>query len=463
MNLLEENLKVVNVGMSAFRDSLLSQNIETVDVNWKPPCGGDIKLINAVKTIRSKNDVDAANKTASGKITDSKIYLTGIGRAIDVIPGMREGLILHAGPPVEWKNMINVMREAAACAVIYEKLAFNKEEAFSLIEEGGVEFASSGDYDAASIGAGVISASTPVWVVENTAFGNKAYCPVNEGNGSALASGAIAQETIEQLCFIRDKFMPAMRKCFDEKIDLSEIISSSLLMGDELHLNTKAASALFFTRIAPLMAKAGMEKEDLCEALLFLSKNEKLFLNIILAGAKAVLGSAKNVEGSTIITAFSSNGFEIGIKISGLKDRWFTTSAGYVSGIYLDGFAEKDAAHYMGDDALIDMISLGAVSVCASSAVTKLIGIPVNETVNYSREMYDICEDVNNLFTIPALDFDCAPSGFDLLKIVELGISPVINAEIIGKIPGTGVIGYGLMRPKVSIFEKIVLTIAEKE
>lgn len=462
MNLLEENLKVVNVGMSAFRESLLLQNIETVDVNWRPPCGGDIKLINAVKIIRSKNDVDGANKNAAGKITGSKIYLTGIGRAIDVIPGMHQGLILHAGPPVEWKNMAPVLREAIACAVIYEKLAFNKEEAFSLIERGEIEFASNDDYNAAGAIAGIISASMPVWVVENDAFGNKAYSPVNEGANLSLASGASTQETIERLCFMRDKFMPAMQKCFDEKIDLLKIISSSLLMGDELHLNTKAASALFFMHVAPLMAKADIEKEDLCKALLFARENEKLFLNIILAGAKAVLGAAQNVEGSTIITAFSSNGHEIGIKISGLKNRWFTASAGYVLGVYLDGFAEKDAAHYMGDEALIDMISLGAVSVCASSGVTKLIGIPVNEAVNYSREMYDICEDKNALFTIPALDFDCAPSGFDLLKIVELGISPVINAEIIGKTPGVGVIGYGMMRPKVSIFEKIVLTIAEQ-
>lgn len=462
MNIIKEDLKVINVGISAFRDSLLSQNVETVDVNWKPPCGGDIKLINAVKIVRSKNDVDAANKNAAEKITQSRSYLAGIEKAVDVIPGMHPNLILHSGPPLEWKNMTSVMREAACAAVIYERLAFNKEEALKLIETGEIEFASANNYNAVSTISGVISASMPVWVVENQTYGNIAYSPVNEGTDKTLASGSCSQETIERLFFIRDKFMPVLQKSLTEKIDLIEIMASSIYMGDELHINTKAATALFFQKIAPLIAKADVLKNDLYEVFSFISANEKFFLNLALAAAKAALCAAEGIEGSTIITAISSNGFEAGIKISGLKGRWFTSSAGYVKGVYLDDFSEIQAGHYIGDESIIDMFSLGAVSISASSAVTKLIGIPLGEAVNYSREMYDICETKNSAFKIPALDFESVPAGFDILKIVELSTSPVINAEINAKTPGVGRIGFGIFRPKLSAFEKIVLTLAEK-
>lgn len=42
--LLEKPLKVINIGLEIFFDSLSTQSVEAVQVDWKPPAGGDERL-----------------------------------------------------------------------------------------------------------------------------------------------------------------------------------------------------------------------------------------------------------------------------------------------------------------------------------------------------------------------------------------------------------------------------------
>ena len=44
--ILNERLKVVNIGVSTFADDLRSQGVEVVHVDWKPPAGGDLEMAN---------------------------------------------------------------------------------------------------------------------------------------------------------------------------------------------------------------------------------------------------------------------------------------------------------------------------------------------------------------------------------------------------------------------------------
>lgn len=44
-NILTEELKVVNIGISTFADDLRSQNVDVVHVDWKPPAGGDVEML----------------------------------------------------------------------------------------------------------------------------------------------------------------------------------------------------------------------------------------------------------------------------------------------------------------------------------------------------------------------------------------------------------------------------------
>lgn len=43
--LLENGPKVINIGVQDFADSLQIQGLEVIQVNWIPPAGGDLEMI----------------------------------------------------------------------------------------------------------------------------------------------------------------------------------------------------------------------------------------------------------------------------------------------------------------------------------------------------------------------------------------------------------------------------------
>ncbi len=92
--------------------------------------------------------------------------------------------------------------------------------------------------------AGTISSSMPVWVVENRAFGNRAFCRQVEGRQQF---GDFSEPALEGLRLWRDVWSPSLRKGLLRMggLPLKPIIAKALQMGDELHNRSVAASSLF--------------------------------------------------------------------------------------------------------------------------------------------------------------------------------------------------------------------------
>ncbi len=51
--ILNERLKVVNIGVSTFADDLRSQDVEVVHVDWRPPAGGDVEMLRLLEKLGS--------------------------------------------------------------------------------------------------------------------------------------------------------------------------------------------------------------------------------------------------------------------------------------------------------------------------------------------------------------------------------------------------------------------------
>ena len=51
--ILSQKLKIVNIGISTFGDDLRSQDVEVVDVDWKPPAGGDVEMSRLLERLGS--------------------------------------------------------------------------------------------------------------------------------------------------------------------------------------------------------------------------------------------------------------------------------------------------------------------------------------------------------------------------------------------------------------------------
>jgi hypothetical protein len=405
-------------------------------------------------------DIDQANRTAVERMMAARPVLQGVATARDVIPGLTDGLLLHAGPPIEWERASGPLRGAVIGALLFEGLAGDEAGAAALVERGEVRLEPCHHHAAVGPMAGVISPSMRVYVVEDAVHGHRTFSNLNEGYGKVLRYGAFSEEVLAKLRWMNDVLAPALAGALDRLggIDLRTLIAEALHMGDEGHNRNKAGSLLFLKLLAPALARMNPEPEILS----FLGDNPLSVLNPVMAGCKAMADAAHGVEGSTIVSAMARNGTDFGIRVSGLGDRWFTAPAQVPDGLYFPGFSSADANPDIGDSTITETAGIGAFAMAAAPAIVTFIGGTPKDALNASLEMYEIAAAEHDQFTIPALGFRGTPVGIDLRRVVELGITPRVNTGIAHRQAGVGQVGAGLVRPPMEIFEEALVAFAER-
>ncbi|MEM7537687.1 MAG: DUF1116 domain-containing protein [Chloroflexota bacterium] len=412
---------------------------------------------------------EQANQTAVTRMMEARPILTDVQTARDVIPGMHDNLLLHAGPPITWAASSGPMRGAITGALIFEGLASSEAEAEALVTSGEIELAPCHQHQSVGPMAGVTSASMKVYVVENVTHGNVAYSNLNEGYGKVLRYGAYSEEVIAKLHWMNDTLGTILAEALamniqetGSGIDIRALLAESLHMGDEGHNRNKAGSILYTTRLAPLIAKTSASDADKSAVLAALGENALSVLNPVMAACKAMCDAGHGVEGSTIMTVMARNGTEVGIRVSGLGDQWFTGPVGQPDGLYFPGFTAEDANGDIGDSTITETAGIGAFAMASAPAIVTFISGTPQDALNATLEMYEITTAEHSHFTIPALNFRGTPVGVDIRKVVELGITPRINTGIAHKEAGVGQVGAGLVRPPMSAFEDALVAYAEQ-
>lgn len=409
------------------------------------------------------SNIDQQNETAVERMMAARPILTGVATARDVIPGMKDNLLLHAGPPIGWDRMSGPLRGAVIGALILEGLAEDEATAVTMVERGEIEFAPCHHHNTVGPMAGVTSASMKVYVIENITHGNKAFSNLNEGYGKVLRYGAFSQEVIAKLRWMNEEMGPLLAEAIaaSEGIDIRALLAEALHMGDEGHNRNKAGSLLFLKHLAPMIA--GVAKDTVLEAgvLEFLGENALSVLNPVMAACKAMADAAHGVDGSTIVTTMARNGTDFGIRVSGLGDRWFTAPADIPDGLYFSGFSSADANADIGDSTITETAGIGAFAMAAAPAIVTFVSGTPQDALNATLEMYEITVAEHTHFSIPVLEFRGTPTGIDIRKVVELNITPRVNTGIAHKEPGIGQVGAGLVRPPMAIFEQALVAYAE--
>jgi hypothetical protein len=410
-------------------------------------------------------DIDNANTTAVNRLMEARPILKSVNTARDVIPGMKDNLFLHAGPPIEWERMSGPLRGAVIGAMLFEGLAKSETEATAMVERGEVEFDACHHHGTVGPMAGVTSASMKVYVVENAEHGNKAFSNLNEGYGKVLRYGAYSEDVLKKLHWMNDVLGTALADALAESngLDLRALIAEALHMGDEGHNRNKAGSLIYLKLISPLIAKVVKDDAMEAEILQFIGDNALSVLNPVMAACKAMTDAAHGVEGSTIVTTMARNGTDFGIRVSGLgEEQWFTAPAEIPVGLFFSGFSQEDANPDIGDSAITETAGIGGFAMATAPAIVTFVGGTPKDALNATLEMYEITFAESKYFTMPALDFRGTPTGIDLRKVVELGITPRINTGIAHKNAGVGQVGAGLVRPPLKIFEEALVAFAEK-
>jgi hypothetical protein len=405
--------------------------------------------------------IEAANAEAVKRIHAGDPVLVDIAPAGEVIPGLRDRMILHSGPPVEWGNMCGAQRGSMIGAALFEGWAKNPEEAEKLLQSGTVVIEPNHHHQAVGPMAGTISVSMPVWVVENRAFGNRAFCRQVEGRQQF---GDYSDGALEGLRLWRDLWAPSLREGLRKRggLDLKPLIAKALQMGDELHNRPVAASSLFANAMAVAMVDADVPKEPLLGTLRYITNHELLCLGLSMAAGKAIADPAKGIEFSTVVVAMARNGTDFGIRVSGLGEAWFTAPSPRVNGLYIPGYSEKDAGCDMGDSAITETVGWGGFVLAGATGILALVGGTPEEAVKHSQDMRQITVSSSPHYRMPISGFQGTPVGIDIRKVVQTGITPIIDTAMAHKNPGYPVIGAGLVRPPLECFQKALKAFGQK-
>lgn len=461
--LWEDTLSVISMGLRSFSDALAAQGTEVLHVDWRPPAGGDPLMLAALDSLRPfEEKINRANDTALEMMIDAQPVLADLRPAREAIPGMKENVILHAGPPIGWEKMCGPMRGAIAGALIYEGKAKSIKEAEKLAASGEIAFSPCHHHSAVGPMAGIISPSMWVFCVENKSRGNRAFATINEGLGNVLRFGACGPEVIEKLKWIEKTLAPSLAKAITRSggIGIKSLIAHALLMGDECHNRNVAATGLFLRAVMPHLLSTDLDKETLGRIFQFISGNDHFFLNLSMAASKATVDAIEGLPYSTVMCAMARNGVEIGIRVAGLGDRWFTAPAGEPKGLYFPGYSAADGCLDLGDSTITETAAIGGFAMASAPAIVKFIGGIPADAIRYTKEMYEICWGIHRDFQLPALDFRGTPAGVDIRKVVETGITPIINTGVAHKNPGIGQIGAGILRANMGCFREALAEFA---
>ena len=406
-----------------------------------------------------------SNRTALQRLVDAHPVLVDCRPAGEAL-GLVGRIVLHAGPPLEWERACATVQSAVLCAARYEGWAPDDSAALGLVRSGEIRLAPCHRWGAVGPMTGIITPSMPVFVVENRSQGNRGHVTINEGLGKVLRFGATDDSVLERLRWLAHEAAPLLGTALRASggIDLRAIMAQAVRMGDEMHQRNVAASSLLARALMPHLAQLGVERAALARLAAFIAGNDQFFLNLAMAAGKASTDPCLGIADSTMVVIMARNGTDFGIRVAGLSDRWFTAPVEMPRGLYFPGFGPGDANPDMGDSAIVGTIGLGAFAMAASPAVVRFVGAGgFREALRATEEMAEICLGEHPHFRIPTLDERGTPVGIDIRKVVETGITPLVNTGIAGKTPGVGQIGAGVARAPLACFEQALEAFAARE
>ncbi|MEM1945267.1 MAG: DUF1116 domain-containing protein [Nitrososphaerota archaeon] len=414
-----------------------------------------------------RETIEEANNKAVEKMMEATPLLVGVTVAKRALPFLGSGFRLtHAGPPITWDRASGPLRGAIIGAAMYEGWAETPERAIRLAETGEIVMEPNHHNSAVGPMAGVISPSMKVFTVRDKHTGVMSYTNLNEGLGRVLRYGAYSSDVLERLRYLNEEvggvLDASLKDAVADKggIDLKNIIAQSIHMGDECHNRNVAATSLLLRELTPYIVGSA-DKQTAVRVFRTIDGNNHFFVNLAMAACKVMADSAHNIKHSTIITTITRNGTEVGIRVSGLGEEWFTSPAPIPRGLYFPGYSEGDANPDIGDSTITETAGIGAAAIAASPAIVRFVGGSVRESLELTERMAKICHGRHKYFTLPYLDFQGTPTGIYMRRVLRFGLTPVADTGIAHRKAGVGQIGAGLVEIPMDCFKKALRRYAE--
>jgi uncharacterized protein DUF1116 len=408
---------------------------------------------------------ETANAEAVRRMTGAEPVLVDVLPAGEVIPGMAPNVILTSGPPMDWQHYYGGQRNAVIYGALYEGLADDAADADAKLTDGRIVLGSTHDHGCVGSVAGIYTASMPVFVVQNAAGGNRAYCNFYEGESRhRLNYGSYNDDVRRGLDFLRDELAPVMREVVRSAggIALKPLIGRALRMGDELHSRNTAATTLFTRELMPELIEyaTAVSKQKALTTLRFFAGSDYSFLRLSMAAAKAMADAARDVPAASVVTAMTISCRNFAIRVSGLGGEWFRGPLPEASCKLFDGFTDSDVQWIGGESHITETVGLGGFAQAAAFGLQAYQGGSADEMIRMNSDMYQITVAEHPDFKIPYFGFRGTPVGIDIVKVAETGIRPVIDGGLAGR--DGGQIGAGILRAPLECFAAAAAAYHEK-
>lgn len=411
-----------------------------------------------------KEKIEAANEKAVGDVINSNPVWVDILPAGECVDGLEDHMILHSGPPIDYKDMCMLHRRGMVSGILFEGWADSEADAIAMLEAGKIRIESALDHNTVGAGTGIVTKSVAMFVIEDKTTGKRAATFPAEGpfQGGFCGWGLYSKEIAENLRHMREDLFPPLRAALKARggLPIKPILAEGMQMGDENHTRQTAADLMLIKQIIPVLMRQDFPKEQLLQTMDYVVETPRFFHCCGQGASRSALMSSQQTPYSTMVVGICGNAREFGIKVAGLGDRWFCAPAPMMKGRYTSSkFTEKDQLPWIGDSCVVECAGMGGMAAAASPIVCNLRGMTLREAIALTREMGEICISKNPNFPIPNLDFDFLPVGIDIRKVMKTGIAPEIHGGMFNH--DGGLIGAGSARVPMLCFEKALKAFAE--
>ena len=412
-----------------------------------------------------KERIALANETAVRNIVDSDPVWIDVMPAKDVINGLGDRTILHAGPYIEYADMVELHKRSMRNAAIIEGWAKDDNEADAMLRAGEIRLDAALNYNTVGAGIGVITPNLQIMVIEDRRTGIRCADIPTEGDmeGGFAAWGRYSPEIRDNLKYLNNEVYPYLSEYLKQSggIAIKPILAESFQMGDEHHTRQDAAGALLAKKTVTDFAGMPWSQKTIRNVIHYITDTPRLFHPLGMGAARSAMLSNVGLEYSTIVTAFGGNGVEFGMKVAGLGDTWFKIPAPKLKGRYTSSlYTDADAVPWMGDSCVVECAGMGGLAIAASPMVARIQGKTLEEAIQQTRNMQKISAGRNPHFSIPTLGFDTLPVGIDIRLCLKEYIGPVLdggNFHVNG-----GLIGAGFLEVPQPIFEDALVAFGNK-
>jgi hypothetical protein len=270
-----------------------------------------------------------------------------------------------------------------------------------------------------------------------------------------LNYGVYNNDVDRNLRFLHDVIGPTLGEAvrLAGGVPLLPIMKRALHMGDELHSRNTAAT-LLFTRelIEPFMQLQAVLPQQVKQTLDYLLSSDYFFLRLSMAASRAAADAAHGIPGSSVVTGMVFNCRDFAIRVSGLGNEWFRGPLPTMYGAKLfDGFAEADIEFMGGESTFNEAAGLGGFAQAAAFPLQEYQGGSAQKMVEANLAMYEITLAEHPDLKIPYFGFRGVPIGIEIHRVIETGITPILDIGVAGKAGGQ--IGAGSFRAPLECFE----------